>query len=98
MRGAATPPPRRAPGGPPGPGCRRGPGVRRRVWPPFEELMAYAWRRHLAAAVSRVEALGAKDSDLHTTQVTVGFADLVSFTALSNQMSEDRIGSMVEIF
>jgi adenylate cyclase len=45
-----------------------------------------------------VEALGAKDSDLHTTRVTVGFADLVSFTALSNEMDEDRIGDMVEIF
>lgn len=65
---------------------------------PFEKLLVYSWRRHLAAAVARVEALGAKDSDLHTIQVTVGFADLVSFTALSNQMSEDRIGSMVEIF
>ena len=65
---------------------------------PFEKLLVYSWRRHLAAAVARVEALGAKDSDLHTTRVTVGFADLVSFTALSNQMSEDRIGSMVEIF
>ncbi len=65
---------------------------------PFEKLLVYSWRRHLAAAVARVEALGARDSDLHTTQVTVGFADLVSFTALSNEMSEDRIGSMVEIF
>ena len=65
---------------------------------PFEKLLVYSWRRHLAAAVARVEALGAKDSDLHTTRVTVGFADLVSFTALSNEMSEDRIGSMVEIF
>ena len=54
---------------------------------PFEKLLVYSWRRHLAAAVARVEALGAKDSDLHTTQVTVGFADLVSFTALSNEMS-----------
>ena len=65
---------------------------------PFEKLLVYSWRRHLAAAVARVEALGAKDSDLHTTQVTVGFADLVSFTALSNEMTEDRIGNMVEIF
>ncbi len=65
---------------------------------PFEMLLVYSWRRHLAAAVARVEALGAQDSDLHTTQVTVGFADLVSFTALSNTMDEDRIGDMVEIF
>ncbi|MGZ6788218.1 MAG: adenylate/guanylate cyclase domain-containing protein [Nocardioidaceae bacterium] len=65
---------------------------------PFERLLIYAWRRHLAAAVTRVESLGAADEDLHTTQVTVGFADLVSFTALSNEMDEDRIGDMVEIF
>src|SRR6476659_3971949 len=28
---------------------------------PFEQLMLYAWRRHLAAAVARVEALGATE-------------------------------------
>ncbi len=68
------------------------------VEPPFEELMMYAYRRHLAAAVSRVEALGARDSDLHTIDVTVGFADLVSFTRLSNGMDEDRLGDVVEAF
>ena len=65
---------------------------------PFEQLLVHAWRRHLAVAVSRVEALGANDADLHTTRVTVGFADLVGFTALSNTLDEDRIGDMVEIF
>ena len=65
---------------------------------PFESLLIYAWRRHLAAAVARIEALGANEEDLHTTHLTVGFADIVSFTALSNQMSEDRIGDMVELF
>jgi adenylate cyclase len=65
---------------------------------PFEELLIYAWRRHLAASVSRIEALGANEEDLHTSQVTVGFADIVSFTELSNQIEEDRIGDLVEIF
>ena len=65
---------------------------------PFESLLIYAWRRHLAAAVARIEALGANEEDLHTTHLTVGFADIVSFTALSNQISEDRIGDMVELF
>jgi adenylate cyclase len=65
---------------------------------PFEQLLVYAWRRHLAAAVARIEALGANDDDLHTTQVTVGFADLVRFTALSNELDDDRIGDLVEIF
>lgn len=65
---------------------------------PFEELLVYAWRRHLAAATARMEALGANEEDLHTTQVTVGFADIVGFTQLSNQVDEERIGDLVEIF
>lgn len=64
----------------------------------FEQLLVYAWRRHLAAAVARIEALGASESDLHTTRVTVGFADIVAFTALSNEVSRERIGDIVEIF
>lgn len=68
------------------------------VNPPFEQLLVYAWRRHLAAAVARVEAMGAKDEDLHTIDVTVGFADLVSFTSLSNQLGRDEIGDLVEVF
>ena len=69
-----------------------------RVNEPFESLLVYVWRRHLAAAVARVEALGANEEDLHTAQVTVGFSDIVSFTALSNEIEEERIGDLVEIF
>jgi adenylate cyclase len=72
--------------------------IMRDVEAPFEELMRYAWRRHLAAAVSRVEALGAQDSDLHTVTVTVGFADLVSFTQLSNGLAQDHLADLVEDF
>ena len=68
------------------------------VNPPFERLLVYAWRRHLAAAVGRIEAMGAKDEDLHTIDVSVGFADLVSFTALSNTLDRDEIGDLVEVF
>ncbi len=65
---------------------------------PFEQLIIYAWRRHLAAAIARVEAVGAGEEDLHTSQLTVGFADIVSFTALSNQLTEAKIGDLVELF
>ncbi len=65
---------------------------------PFESLLIYVWRRHLAAAVARIEALGAREEDLHTTRLTVGFADIVQFTALSNELSEERIGDLVELF
>ena len=41
---------------------------------------------------------GADEADLHTTQVTVGFADIVAFTALTNRLDHDRIGDLVEIF
>jgi adenylate cyclase len=81
-------------------GSRIGSALRlaEQVGVPFEHLLLYAWRRHLAAAVARIEALGANDDDLHTTEVTVGFADLVRFTALSNELDDDRLGDLVEIF
>ncbi|MCW2856234.1 MAG: adenylate cyclase [Marmoricola sp.] len=66
--------------------------------PHFDGLLVYAWRRHLAAAVSRIELLGANEEDLHVPQATVGFADLVSFTALSNELDEHEIGDLVEVF
>lgn len=65
---------------------------------PFEKMLVYAWRRHLAASVARMEAMGAAHEDLHTVDVTVGFADLVSFTALSNAMDREQIGDLVEKF
>lgn len=66
--------------------------------PNFDQLLVYAWRRHLAAAVGRIDMLGQADEDLHVPQATVGFADLVSFTALSNELDENEIGELVEVF
>jgi adenylate cyclase len=65
---------------------------------PFEHLMVHVWRRHLAAAASRLEAMRANDADVHTTELSVGFADIVGFTALSNQLSQEKIGDLVELF
>jgi adenylate cyclase len=81
-------------------GSRSGSALRmlREINPPFESLLVYVWRRHLAAAVARVEELGANEEDLHTAHVTVGFADIVGFTALSNQVGRARIGEVVELF
>lgn len=64
----------------------------------FEVLLVYAWRRHLAAAVARMESMRAIDADPHSTDLTVGFADIVSFTALSNELSREKIGDLVEVF
>lgn len=68
------------------------------IGPTFEQLLVYAWRRHMAASVARVEALGAADEDLHSAHLTVGFADLVAFTSLSNGLDEDSLGDLVEGF
>ena len=73
-------------------------GLAQTVGPTFERLILYAWRRHLAAAVERVQALGAKDIELLAHTVTVGFADLVRFTALSNGMDDSRLAELVEKF
>jgi adenylate cyclase len=65
--------------------------------PRFDKLLVYSWRRHLAAAVARIEAF-ASDEDEPATEATVGFADLVSFTALSNELDDHELGELVEIF
>ena len=64
----------------------------------FEAVLLYAWRSHLAAAVSRIVSMRAIDADPHTTHLTVGFADIVGFTALSNELTRDKIGDLVEVF
>ena len=60
-------------------------------------LLIYVWRRHLLAAVARVESLENAE-DEQVAQATVGFADLVSFSALTNRLDEDGIGDLVEVF
>ncbi|MBC7632752.1 adenylate/guanylate cyclase domain-containing protein [Aeromicrobium sp.] len=66
--------------------------------PGFEQLMIYSWRRHLAAAAARIEALGAADEELLSTIMTVGFADLTRFTSLSNDLDDSSLGALVENF
>jgi adenylate cyclase len=60
-------------------------------------VLLHSWRRHLAAALSRLDEDPAT-GDETVTSVTAGFADLVNFTALSNEMDSNRLGEMVEIF
>jgi adenylate cyclase len=65
--------------------------------PRFDALLVYSWRRHLAAAVGRIEAFASTEGET-MTEATVGFADLVAFTALSNELGENELGDLVEIF
>jgi adenylate cyclase len=66
------------------------------VGPHFESLLLYVWRRHLAAAIARVESLGSPEEQV--AEATVGFADLVRFSALTNDLDEEEIGDLVERF
>ena len=60
----------------------------------FDQLLGYVWRRHLLAAVLRLAATpSAADRKL-----TVGFADLVGFTALSQALEARELARMVDRF
>ncbi len=63
--------------------------------PTLESFLTYAWRRHLAAALhSRVAA--ADEGGMESA--CVGFADLVGFTAASQELSHHDLAVMVERF
>lgn len=64
----------------------------------LEPLLVYAWRRHLSAAIARMVA-DADSADEHAgVYRTVGFADLVSFTALVRRLSERQLAQVVKRF
>lgn len=64
----------------------------------LEGVLLHTWRRHVAAALGRIGADPATDQHASTSTVTVGFADIVKFSALSNEIDVNRLGDMVEVF
>lgn len=64
----------------------------------LEGVLLHAWRRHVEVALGRLDADPAHDQHTSTSTVTVGFADLVKFSALSNELDVNRLGELVEIF
>lgn len=63
--------------------------------PIMPRVFEATWRRHLqAAARRRLLKVGAGDNQ----PTVVGFADLVGFTALSQQVSADELAAIVEQF
>lgn len=65
--------------------------------PHLEPLLGYVWRRHMLAALLRLLAASGKESAAGRTLV-VGFADLVGFTAISQQLDERELAAMVDRF
>lgn len=68
----------------------------RELVPLMEGLIGYVWRRHLAAFAGR--ALAAGPEELSARTVVVGFADLVGFTSLTRNVSEDQLAQLVDRF
>jgi adenylate cyclase len=64
----------------------------------LEPLVTYAWRRHLAAAVSRLVADAQPEVVQHGGVRSVGFADLVSFTRLVRTLDERELAALVQRF
>jgi adenylate cyclase len=66
----------------------------------FEQLLVYVWRRQLAAIATR--ALGSTqregNGDSATGVLSVGFADLVSYTRLSQKLEERELAALVDRF
>ena len=62
----------------------------------LEELLVFVWRRQLAAVSAR--ALAAAERETVTGQLSVGFADLVSYTRLSQKLEERELAALVERF
>jgi adenylate cyclase len=70
------------------------------IFPSIEKLVVHAWRRHIQAAVRRRASMrrdGSHDGAM-VTYLTVGFADMVGFTALSSQLTAEALAKVVDRF
>lgn len=65
--------------------------------PGVEPFLSYVWRRHLLAALRRFTT-GMHNHGSEGHVVAVGFADLVGFTAISQQLDEHQLAEIVDRF
>lgn len=63
------------------------------VLPALELFLTHAWRRHLDAALARLQVL---DPDAADEVMVIGFADLVGFTRLSLELDEKELSRVIE--
>ncbi|WP_433661614.1 adenylate/guanylate cyclase domain-containing protein [Nocardia sp. CA-128927] len=63
----------------------------------LEQLNTYAWRRHLAAALSRSLDPGTSAGET-VRQLAVGFADMVGYTRLTRHLHPDELSLLLESF
>jgi adenylate cyclase len=62
----------------------------------LQALLAFVWRRQLAAASGR--ALASADGDPDSGVLAVGFADMVSFTRLAQRLDQRELAALVDRF
>jgi adenylate cyclase len=63
-----------------------------------ESFLGYIWRRHLLAAISQIVASADGRTGGGGEIATVGFADLVDYTAVTRLLSERELTAMVDRF
>ncbi|WP_280431481.1 adenylate/guanylate cyclase domain-containing protein [Nocardia brasiliensis] len=63
----------------------------------LEQLNSYAWRRHLAAALSRSLDPGTSAGET-VRDLAVGFADMVGYTRLTRHLHPDELSLLLESF
>ncbi|HXQ90026.1 MAG TPA: adenylate cyclase regulatory domain-containing protein [Acidimicrobiales bacterium] len=66
--------------------------------PAMARLLEFVWRRHVQAAVRRAMLLRSRGAAGALPVLAVGFADMVGFTTLSQQLSEQELAAVVARF
>jgi adenylate cyclase len=69
-----------------------------RSLPAMTRLLEFAWRRHVQASVRRAMLLRSRHDPGALPDLCVGFADMVGFTMLSQQLSEEELAALVSRF
>ena len=65
--------------------------------PVLERFHSYVWRRHLAEASERA-AVAWREPSGDEDVLAVGFADLVGFTSVSQELEDDELGRLIDRF
>jgi len=66
--------------------------------PAMGRLLEFVWRRHVQAAIRRAMLLRSRGASTTLPDLCVGFADMVGFTMLSQQLSEEELAAVVSRF
>jgi adenylate cyclase len=69
--------------------------VAEQVIPPVYPMLETVHRHHLVNAARRYSAWGVAPTEQHTSDAVVGFADLVGFTSITQQLTADEIERLV---